>query len=111
MADLATHGVTPHEKWAFEMFRYGAMLGFVYPVIAAGALTIDDPRHIELCRSMLIRSVTALEALDRVRLEFVDRLQELARSFSMFSSVFSIASRVCACTFSAAQEHLRALLL
>jgi hypothetical protein len=40
------------------------MLGFVYPVIAAGALTIDDPRHMDLARSMLIRSLTALEALD-----------------------------------------------
>jgi len=33
-------------------------------VIAAGALTIEDPRHIELCRAMLNRSLTALEALD-----------------------------------------------
>jgi hypothetical protein len=40
------------------------MLGFVYPVVAAGALTIDDPRHLELTRSMLKRSLNALEALD-----------------------------------------------
>ena len=46
------------------MYRYGTMLGFAYPVIAAGALTIDDPRHIELTRAMLIRTLTALEALD-----------------------------------------------
>ena len=46
--DLAEHGVHPDEEWAFEMYRYGTMLGFVYPVIAAGALTIEDPRHIEL---------------------------------------------------------------
>jgi hypothetical protein len=64
MGDLAARGVTPDEKWAFEMYRYGTMLGFVYPVIAAGALTIEDPRHIELTRAMLVRSLTALEALD-----------------------------------------------
>ena len=64
IGDLAALGVTPDEKWAFEMYRYGTMLGFVYPVIAAGALTIDDPRHIELTRAMLTRSLTALEALD-----------------------------------------------
>ena len=64
IADLAARGVTPDEKWAFEMYRYGAMLGFVYPVIAAGALTVEDPRHMELTRAMLIRSVAALEALD-----------------------------------------------
>jgi len=64
LGDLQARGVQPDEKWAFEMYRYGAMLGFVYPVIAAGALTIEDPRHIELCRAMLNRSLTALEALD-----------------------------------------------
>jgi len=64
LSDLAAHGVTPDEKWAFEMYRYGAMLGFVYPVIAAGALTIDDPRHIELTRAMLGRGIGALDALD-----------------------------------------------
>ncbi|MDQ1480038.1 MAG: hypothetical protein QOI44_899 [Actinomycetota bacterium] len=64
IGDLAARGVTPDEKWAFEMYRYGAMLGFVYPVVAAGALTIEDPRHMELTRGMLIRCVAALEALD-----------------------------------------------
>ena len=64
IGDLAERGVTPDEKWAFEMYRYGAMLGFVYPVIAAGALTIEDPRHMELTREMVIRCVTALESLD-----------------------------------------------
>ena len=29
--------MTLDEQWAFEMYRYGAMLGFVYPVIAAGS--------------------------------------------------------------------------
>ena len=46
------------------MYRYGTMLGFVYPVIAAGALTIEDPRHIEVTRVMLRRSINALVALD-----------------------------------------------
>jgi Phosphotransferase enzyme family len=62
--DLAEHDVRPDPQWAFEMYRYGTMLGFVYPVIAAGALTIEDPRHVELCRAMLIRGLTALDALD-----------------------------------------------
>ena len=46
------------------MYRYGAMLGFVYPVIATGALTIDDPRHVELTRALFRRSLAALDALD-----------------------------------------------
>jgi hypothetical protein len=64
MGDLAERGVHPDEQWAFEMYRYGTMLGFVYPVIAAGALTVEDPRHLEVTRKMLVRSVRALEALD-----------------------------------------------
>jgi len=64
IGDLAARGVTLDEKWAFEMYRYGAMLGFVYPVVAAGELTIEDPRHMQLTREMLIRSFAALEALD-----------------------------------------------
>jgi hypothetical protein len=64
VGDLEARGVDIDHKWAYEMYRYGAMLGFVYPVIAAGALTIEDPRHVELCRAMLTRSVAALEALD-----------------------------------------------
>jgi hypothetical protein len=69
LSDLAGHGVRPDEAWAYEMYRYGAVLGFVYPVIAAGALTIEDPRHLEVTRSMLIRSLKALEALDAFDLE------------------------------------------
>jgi Ecdysteroid kinase-like family len=68
IGDLAERGVHPDEEWAFEMYRYGAMLGFVYPVVAAGALTIDDPRHLELTRAMLIRGISALEALDALDL-------------------------------------------
>jgi hypothetical protein len=33
-------------------------------VVAAGALTIDDPRHLELTGAMLQRGIDALEALD-----------------------------------------------
>jgi hypothetical protein len=64
LADLADFGVHPDEQWAFEMYRYGTMLGFVYPVIAAGALTIEDPRHMELTRAMFLRCLNAMEALD-----------------------------------------------
>jgi hypothetical protein len=64
MDDLAERGVRPDREWAFEMYRYGTMLGFVYPVIAAGALTVEDPRHMELARVMLGRSLCALDALD-----------------------------------------------
>ena len=64
LADLAALGVNVDEAWAYEMYRYGTLLGFVYPVIAAGALTIEDPRHIELTRAMLARGLDALAALD-----------------------------------------------
>jgi hypothetical protein len=64
VSDLAAHGVNVDEAWAYEMYRYGTMLGYVYPVIAAGALTIEDPRHIEVTRVMMNRSLRALEALD-----------------------------------------------
>ena len=66
--NLAAHDVHPDEAWAYEMYRYGTMLGFVYPVVAAGALTIDDPRHLELTGAMLQRGIDALEALDAFNL-------------------------------------------
>jgi hypothetical protein len=62
--DLAAHGITPDRAWAREMYRYGTALGFAYPVIAAGALTIEDPRHIELTGTMLDRCIRAMDALD-----------------------------------------------
>lgn len=65
---LATNGVVADRDWAWEMFRYGAQFGFVYPVVAAGGLTVDDPRHLELTRAMLERSVAAIEALDAFEL-------------------------------------------
>jgi hypothetical protein len=64
LADLADHGIKPDERWAWDMYRHGAMLGFVYPVIAAGALTVEDPRHVELCRALLVRSIRAIEVLE-----------------------------------------------
>ena len=64
LAALDAAGVTVDRAWAEEMYRYGALLGFIYPVIAGGALTIEDPRHVELCRTLLVRSIAALEALD-----------------------------------------------
>jgi hypothetical protein len=36
----------------------------VYPVIAAGALTIEDPRHLDLTRTMFARCLRAMDALD-----------------------------------------------
>jgi hypothetical protein len=70
VADLARHGVVIDVGWALEMFRYGAALGFVYPVIAAGALTVNDDRHLELCTAMLLRSIAAMRALGVPELEF-----------------------------------------
>ena len=64
LSDLADLGVDVDRAWAAEMYRYGAMLGFVYPVVATGALTIDDPRHVELTRALFRRSLAALHALD-----------------------------------------------
>jgi hypothetical protein len=64
VGDLAELGVAVDRGWAWEMYRYGTMLGFVYPVIAAGALTIEDPRHVELTRALFRRSLAALDALD-----------------------------------------------
>jgi hypothetical protein len=61
---LRSHGVEVDERWAFESYRWAALLGFVYPVIAGGSLTIEDPRHVELVRALLRRCVAALGALD-----------------------------------------------
>jgi hypothetical protein len=66
--ELASLGVAIDREWAWEMYRYGALMGFVYPVVAGGALSIEDPRHIELTGAMLRRSVNALDALDAFEL-------------------------------------------
>ncbi len=47
-----------------KRMRSMLIVGVALASIAAGALTIDDPRHIELTRAMLTRSLTALQALD-----------------------------------------------
>jgi hypothetical protein len=64
LSDLATHGVHPDVDWAWEMYRYATSFGFVYPVVAAGGLAIEDPRHVELTRALLVRSVRAIDALE-----------------------------------------------
>ncbi len=61
---LRSNGVSVDRRWAYEQYRYGALLGFVYPVVAGGSLTIADPRHIELVRALLRRCIAALDALD-----------------------------------------------
>ena len=64
LSELRDLSVDVDPEWAWEMYRYGTLLGFVYPVVAGGALTIADPRHIELVRALFRRSVSALRALD-----------------------------------------------
>ncbi len=64
VGELRVLGVGVDRAWAWEMYRYGAMLGWAYPVIAVGALTIDDPRHVELGRTITARAIAALDALD-----------------------------------------------
>jgi hypothetical protein len=64
VGDLRELGVDVDEAWAWEMYRYGTMLGFAYPVIAGGALTIEDPRHVQLVRALFVRSIRALTELD-----------------------------------------------
>jgi Ecdysteroid kinase-like family len=64
VSDLDELGVEVDRTWAWEMYRYGTMFGFVYPVVATGALTIEDPRHVELTRSLFRRSLAAIDALD-----------------------------------------------
>jgi hypothetical protein len=64
LAALAEHDLHPDRNWAWEMYRYGILLSFVYPIIAAGALTIADARHVELTATILRRALAALDALD-----------------------------------------------
>jgi hypothetical protein len=62
--ELGSRGVNPDRDWAWQMYRYGAAMAFVYPIVAAGALTVEDPRHVEITGAMLRRAIRALEALD-----------------------------------------------
>ena len=64
LEDLAAEGITPDADWAWALYRYGTMLGFVYPVIVAGGLTIEDPRHVSLAHALLVRSLRAIDVLD-----------------------------------------------
>jgi len=64
LEDLAEEGITPDADWAWAMYRYGTMLGFVYPIIVAGGLTIEDPRHVALAHALLVRSLRAIDLLD-----------------------------------------------
>lgn len=64
VAELGTHGVAVDRDWAWEMYRYGTAMTFVYPVIASGALTVNDDRHLALCRKMVDRWTAAMAALD-----------------------------------------------
>ncbi|MDQ1478232.1 MAG: hypothetical protein QOE62_3461 [Actinomycetota bacterium] len=64
VSDLAGLGVAVDREWAWEKYRFGTMLGFVYPVIATGAITIANDRHVELTRALFRRSLAALDALD-----------------------------------------------
>jgi hypothetical protein len=64
LSDVRGHGIEIDDAWAWERYRYGTLLGFVYPVVAAGGLTIEDPRHLALTHALLTRSLRALEQLD-----------------------------------------------
>ena len=52
----------------WEMYRYATHFGFVYPVIAGGALTVSDPRHHEICAALLRRCLAAMTELDVMEL-------------------------------------------
>lgn len=62
--ELRSLGVGVDRDWAWEMYRYGTAMTFVYPVIACGALTVNDERHVALCRTMVDRWAAAMVALD-----------------------------------------------
>ena len=68
VGDITELGVELDRDWAWEMYRYGTMFGFVYPVVACGALTHEDPRHVELTRALFRRCVAAARALDALDL-------------------------------------------
>ncbi len=62
--ELAAAGVPCDRDWAVEMYRHAVRFGWVYPVVAGGSLTVEDPRHLELCRTLGRRCIAAIEALD-----------------------------------------------
>ncbi|MFM7225363.1 MAG: hypothetical protein ACKO1Y_08055 [Actinomycetota bacterium] len=64
LGELRSLGVEVDRDWAWEMYRYATAMTFVYPVIACGALTVNDERHLALCRTMVDRWTAAMDALD-----------------------------------------------
>ncbi len=62
--ELAAASVVVDRDWALLKYRQATRFGFVYPIVAGGSLTVEDPRHNELCAALLRRCVTAMEALD-----------------------------------------------
>jgi hypothetical protein len=62
--ELAASGVTVDRDWALLKYRQATRFGFVYPVVAGGSLTVEDPRHMTLCGTLLRRCVAAIDALD-----------------------------------------------
>lgn len=68
--ELAKCGVEVDREWALLIYRRAARFGFVYPVIAGGSLTVEDPRHHELCRALMRRCVAAMEALEAFDLPY-----------------------------------------
>ena len=62
--ELAKLGVEVDPEWALLIYRRATRFGFVYPIVAGGSLTVEDPRHHELCRALMRRCVAAMETLD-----------------------------------------------
>lgn len=66
---LAGHGIDDYPLEAvLDDYRLAAAFAFAYPVVACGDINHDDQRAIDLCRSMLVRSVRAIEELDALSL-------------------------------------------
>ena len=66
--ELAALGVIVDRDWALLSYRRATRFGFVYPIVAGGSLTVEDPRHHDLCRALMRRCATAMEALDTFNL-------------------------------------------
>jgi Ecdysteroid kinase-like family len=68
---LAAAGITDYGfDAAWTDYRLAVLFSFVYSVGAGGSLNMEDPRSIELCRTMFGRIVRAIEHLNC--LELVD---------------------------------------
>ncbi len=62
--ELAAAGVHADRDWALLKYRQATRFGFVYPVVAGGSLTIEDPRHVTVCSTLLARCIAAMDALE-----------------------------------------------